>query len=152
MLCAAGVVLPWLSVEGGAGSEAARRGVDLLALNPTSAGVILGCLGGCVGVSFAASRRRVFRTILVFLVLGTCVAVLVPFALYSAPGGGAAYSALRRMMGTAPAGRIAMAWGAWVSLGLCALAWAGAMVYLFLPAPDRPPAGALPEPIYEKTS
>jgi hypothetical protein len=138
VLCAVTVFLPWVSPDGVAATgpdepAAARRNVDLLRLNPTCAAVFLPCLAACLGVSFVASRRRVFRTILVFQVLATWVIALVPFALYSAAGAGGGTT--EALIAGSPQRGVSMSWGAWTSLGLCGLAWAGTMVYQFLPAP-----------------
>ena len=138
VLCAVTVYLPWASADGGAapgpdGPAAARRDVDLLQLSPTCAATFLPCLAACLGVSFAASRRRAFRTILVFQVLATWVVALVPCALYSASGAGRGTTGA--LIAGGPQRAVSMSWGAWTSLALCGLAWAGAMVYLFMPPP-----------------
>ena len=134
ILCGVTTLLPWVSAE--AGGPAGPR-LDLFSLNPAAAAVILLCLGGCLGLSFAAPRYPILRTILVLQVLVTCVAVLVPFALYSGPGARAAYDAWVGTPADSARGPEGMGWGAWVCLATCGLALAGTMAYLFMPARSR---------------
>lgn len=132
--------LPWLVVTRlPAAPDSPARTLDLFDLNTWAGVVLLLSLAAGIALSFVAPRRQAFTIILALAMLGTTVVVLIPFCLYGTQSPTLS-PALRAALDEPGPARTAMAWGAWLCLGLCVLACLEAIIYLFVPgtAPAEP--------------